>query len=470
MRVKYLIVGAAPTGLGAAYRLKELGVEEVLVVESEDVVGGLARSVVDAAGFTWDIGGHVHFSRYEYYNRVLDRVFSSEDWLWHEREAWIWVQGRFVPYPFQNNLRYLHREDQWRCIQGLLDASRSWVGSPANLREWIQGTFGAGIAELFMLPYNIKVWACDPATMSFEWVAERVAPVDVGQVLRNILLEHDERSWGPNNRFRFPRAGGTGALWKAVARAVGLDKIRCGRELVWIDPHGHSAGLNDGTTVGYQNLVSTMPLDVLCSMVPGLPDEVRGLASSLRYSTSHVVGLGLRGQPRDELRTKMWMYFPEANCPFYRATVFSSYSPHHTPDSTKYWSLMAEISESAEKPVQRERIVDDTIDGALSTGLIDSRNDVVSRWLYSARYGYPVPSVERNVLLKTIVPCLEEKRIFSRGRFGGWCYEVSNQDHSFMQGVELVDRLENGTQESTYVLRRAASARPPTVASDEGSP
>jgi len=40
--------------------------------------------------------------------------------------------------------------------------------------------------------------------------------------------------------------------------------------------------------------------------------------------------------------------------------------------------------------------------------------------------------------------------VFSRGRFGGWKYEVSNQDHSFMQGVELVDRLVRGEPEITY--------------------
>ncbi len=29
----------------------------------------------------------------------------------------------------------------------------------------------------------------------------------------------------------------------------------------------------------------------------------------------------------DDLATKCWMYFPEDNAPFYRATVFSNYSP-----------------------------------------------------------------------------------------------------------------------------------------------
>ena len=52
---------------------------------------------------------------------------------------------------------------------------------------------------------------------------------------------------------------------------------------------------------------------------------------------------------------------------------------------------------------------------------------------------------------------LEEKPAFSMNgigrmvRFGGWKYEVSNQDHSFMQGAELAGRLVRGTPEVTYL-------------------
>lgn len=40
--------------------------------------------------------------------------------------------------------------------------------------------------------------------------------------------------------------------------------------------------------------------------------------------------------------------------------------------------------------------------------------------------------------------------VFSRGRFGGWKYEVSNQDHTFMQGVEAVNAILCGKPETTY--------------------
>ncbi len=135
------------------------------------------------------------------------------------------------------------------------------------------------------------------------------------------------------------------------------------------------------------------------------------------------------------------MYFPESDCPFYRVTVFSHYSPNNVPDIKSYWSLMAEVSESPVKAVDVGRIVAETIDGLLATGLIADRRLVHHVWHRRLEHGYPTPSCSRDAALATIQPALESRDVYSRGRFGAWKYEVSNQDHSFAQGVECIDRL-----------------------------
>jgi len=144
------------------------------------------------------------------------------------------------------------------------------------------------------------------------------------------------------------------------------------------------------------------------------------------------------------------MYFPESNCPFYRVTVFSNYSPNNVPDIATQWSLMAEVSESPHKPVNQEKLIEDTIEGMFATKLINKTHDVLSTWSYRAHYGYPTPALGRDAALNAIHPELEKRGIYSRGRFGGWKYEISNQDHSMMQGVELVDKLMLGVPEVTY--------------------
>lgn len=168
------------------------------------------------------------------------------------------------------------------------------------------------------------------------------------------------------------------------------------------------------------------------------------------------------------------MYFPEENCPFYRVTYLSNYSPNMTPDRARFYSLLCETSESQRKPVSPETVVEDTIRGLESVGLLapGERDDIVSTWHHYAAYSYPTPSVERDEILGEIVPWLESRDIFSRGRFGLWKYEVANTDHSVMQGVELVDRLVLGQPEHTMGIvysatpdgRRAATHERPTVA------
>ncbi|MDB5171945.1 MAG: UDP-galactopyranose mutase, partial [Phycisphaerales bacterium] len=88
MSRKIVIIGAGPTGLGAAYRLKELGYTNFQLYDRHPHIGGLASSFTDSAGFTWDIGGHVMFSHYKYYDDLFDKLMGS-DYQLNMRECWV---------------------------------------------------------------------------------------------------------------------------------------------------------------------------------------------------------------------------------------------------------------------------------------------------------------------------------------------------------------------------------------------
>lgn len=451
-----LIVGAGPTGLGAGYRLQELGNEDFRIIERDSRVGGLAKSLTDDAGFTWDIGGHVLFSHYDYYDKVFEDLVG-DDYTLNDRESWVRTHDRWVPYPFQNNLRYLPAQATYECLAGLIKAQTGQgpIASPGEARnfgEFIDAVFGEGIAAHFMRPYNFKVWAYAPERMNKTWIGERVAVLDTDRALRNVILEQDDYGWGPNNRFKYP-LGGTGDFYDRFVPRL-HDHIQTGCGVAWIDVDSRTAGLDDGSEIRFESLLSTMPLDVLCTRVlrGSVPDRIREAAGRLLHSSGHMVGVGIK---RPCPSTKSWMYFPGPECPFYRATYLSNYSPRMTPDPDRYYSLLCETSASPDKPVDASTIVEDTIQGLVNTGLIeeDERRDIVTTWHYPAEYSYPTPSVERDDILAEVIPWLEDHGIYSRGRFGMWKYEVANTDHSLMQGVELINRLHAGEPETTIGIQ-----------------
>ena len=435
---RIVIIGAGPTGLGAAYRLRELGHEDFVVLEAGRGPGGLASSESTARGFTYDIGGHVLFSHFRYFDELFDRVMGS-DYQEILREAWIWILGRFLPYPFQNNVKDLPREALQECVLGVVRAQRAGKTDFENFEQMILGIFGEGIAKHFMMPYNFKVWAHPPRMLATGWIGERVPVVDLERMLTNVIMDRADISWGPNNTFKYPRAGGTGGLFTRIAAPLEPD-IRYGARVTGVDARRRYVTLEDGTREGYDLLISTAPVDRLVQSMDDAPVGVREAAGQLLHSGSAIVGVGVR-QPSPS--TKCWMYFPESDCPFYRVTYLSNYSADVVPDPATHYSLLAEVSFSPHKPVQRETVVEEVIDGFVRTGLLSpgDRADIVDTHLILRDYTYPIPSLRRDDALAAIQPFLESRGIYSRGRFGAWKYEIGNMDHSVQMGAEVVDRL-----------------------------
>ena len=458
MQKKIVIIGAGPTGLGAAYRLRELGHENFHLYDRLPYLGGLAGSFTDPAGFTWDIGGHVMFSHYQYYDDVFNELMG-EDYQLNDRECWVRMMDRWVPYPFQNNIRYLPKEATFECLSGLVEAQTKRDPKAAeNFQQFVDAVFGDGIARLFMNPYNFKVWAHPLEMMNKEWIGERVAVLDINRAMKNVVMGTDDFGWGPNNRFKFPLFGGTGEFYRRFNKPLaGHYTLNKSVDFVHLDRK--EVRFSDGEVVKYDQLITTMPLDKFCNDIAAgdVPEEIKTAAAGLRHSGGHMVGIGIK-QPCPS--TKSWMYFPEANCPFYRVTYLSNYSPHMTPEKASHYSLLCETSYSEFKPVDKSAIVADTITGLVNAGLIsdEDRKDIVDTWQYDAGYSYPTPSVERDGILSQVIPWLERREVYSRGRFGMWKYEVSNTDHTLMQGVELASRLVLGEPETTIGMTYASTA------------
>jgi len=257
-----VILGAGPTGLGAAYRLRERGEDRFEIFERSGQVGGLATSFTDPKGWTWDISGHIIFSGYKYFNDFLAKVLGDQI-RWIDRESWIKFEDRYVRYPFQNHLSSLPERAMLECLIGLvesqtIDKDRAF----RNFEEWVLAKFGSGVAKHFMNPYNFKVWATPLKEMGYYWIAERVSVVDWRKAIETTVVPKTT-DWGPNAKFGYPLHGGTLGLWKGVVPLVGEDRIRYHKRAVSVDEEKREITFSDGTTRSYDRLLTTMPIDAL---------------------------------------------------------------------------------------------------------------------------------------------------------------------------------------------------------------
>jgi protoporphyrinogen oxidase len=143
--------------------------------------------------------------------------------------------------------------------------------------------------------------------MQCAWLGERVAPPQLKMITENVILNKVAGNWGPNATFRFPAREGTGGIWTAVADTLPADKKRFGKdnEVTKVDADAKKVTLADGSTITYSKLVSTMAVDRLAEKMNN--KELVDISKGLYYSSTHVIGVGLRGGRPDRIGDKCWV-------------------------------------------------------------------------------------------------------------------------------------------------------------------
>ena len=447
-----LIIGAGPTGLSAAYHSRG----DYILVEKEDRVGGLCRSI-DDRGFIFDYAGHIIFTNDPYVHDTLYPMLLGENIHWQFREAWVYSKGTYTRYPFQASTYGLPVEVVKECILGAIEAAQNYRSDhcPENFRQFIDTQWGWGIGKHFMIPYNRKLWTVPLEEMSWQWMNGRVPQPNLEEILDG-ALQPQPKPMGPNARFGYPLRGGYEALMRGWLRHLERDRIWLRSAVTLVDPRERLAVLSDGRTIHYEQLINTTPLPQFLSSIVGLPEEIRAACSQLRAISIRCVNLGIA---RADVSEKHWIYYPEDKTVFHRLFVQSNASPHVAPAGCS--ALTAEISYSPTKPLaaEGEALIQRVIDECQAVGMLRPADTVVVAGEIDIPYAYVVPDLHKDAAVARIQSWLRPQGIISAGRFGEWMY--LNTDQSMLAGKKAAEQVNPAVNPRPYIISKPV-VRPAT--------
>jgi UDP-galactopyranose mutase len=446
-RARHVIVGAGPTGLAAAYELGQGAARsDTLLIEREQRVGGWCRSI-EQDGFTFDCAGHIMFSNDAYVLDLYQRLLG-DNLHWQNREAWVWSHGTYTRYPFQGSLHGLPPKVLKECLVGAIEARFGPIKGnataaakpsepPANFEEFIHRVWGAGIARHFATPYNRKLWAVPLAEMETSWLGGRVPLPDLEQMIEG-ALEPTPAPMGPNARFGYPLRGGFQALMNGFLPLLNCE-LSLKTSVLQVSPRQRTLRLDDGRSIGFDSLISTMPLPRLVEACgEEAPAEVRAAAQALRHVSVRCVNLGVRvGGGRERLTDKHWVYYPEDTV-FHRIFVQGNASPYCSPEGS--CGLTCEISYGPQKPLPCEgaELIERAIADCRRVGMIGEDDTVVSAGQVDMPCAYVVYDHARAANVALIREWLAGFDIVLAGRYSEW--EYYNSDHAFLAGRKAAEQ------------------------------
>jgi protoporphyrinogen oxidase len=444
-----VILGAGPAGLATGHELSAHGVR-VTVLERNDYVGGLCRTVHDA-GFKFDLGGHRWFTKNEHLNNWFRRLMEGE-LVQVERISRIYYGGKYYMYPVEVG-------DVVRNagVPTILKAGFAFVAAAvrygvldrpiSNMRDAYTAQFGSQLYDMFFRRYTEKVWGMPCEQLSSDWVAQRSRGLSIWTVVQEAISARKSQVTSLVEQFMYPRDG-----YMRIPERMAEDIEQAGNTVMQratvkqvIHRGGHEIDVVYDTPQGRRTLqatdvVSTIPLGHLVQIVsPVAHEPVLEAARSLRFRDLITVNVKLR---RRQVTGDTWLYVQDEEILFGRLHEPKNWSRAMVPDD-EHTSLVLEcfctvgdsIWSLSDDEVAR-RCVQDLVE---KLGFISPRE--VEGWnVVRTRHAYPVYDLEYGPRLDIIRGFLAGlKGVHIVGRGGTFRY--NNADHSIEMGLLLAQRI-----------------------------
>jgi protoporphyrinogen oxidase len=335
-----VIIGAGPAGLTSAYELAKHGVASV-VLEADDVVGGIARTV-NYKGYLFDIGGHRFFTKWEEVQNIWEKTLGTR-LLKRPRLSRIYYGKKLFPYPLKllSTFVGLGAIESTRIMGSYIRSQMFPYKKEENLEQWVSNRFGRRLYGTFFKTYTEKVWGVPCTEIRAEWAAQRIKGLSLATAVRNALFpSRGAKVKTLIDEFQYPERG-PGQMWETLAEHIQKDgqEILKGRRVIRIHHDGVKVTqvVTDGPageeTFEGSHFISSMPIrDLIRALHPSAPALVRESAEKLRYRDFLIVSLIVN---RADLVADNWIYVHEPGVKVGRIQNFKNWSPAMVPDPTK---------------------------------------------------------------------------------------------------------------------------------------
>lgn len=399
--MKYLILGAGPSGLTFANKLQQAGETSFVVVEKEEQAGGLCRSVfVD--GKPLDIGGgHFLDANGKEANDFLFQFMPVEEWKLFDRDSRIDINGSLISHPIEANIWQMTIEHQVEYLKSIALAGYNLNRDmPEKFVDWIYWKLGDKIASEYMIPYNEKMFGKELNELGTYWL-EKLPSVSFEETLKSCLSKKAYGKQPGHAKFYYPIKYGYGELWMRMAKQI-HNHLVCGQAVREIDFNTRTVTLSDGQKFTAEKIITTIPWKEF-AVTNGMPDTLAVFLKQLKHSSIYI---SYHGENLDT--DAHWIYCPKSSLPYHRILLRHNFCT----DSRGYWT-----------ETNKERFVGSEAGGES----------------FYNEYAYPLNTIQKPMIMETLFAWAKSKGVYALGRWGE--HQHYNSDVTVKRALDLCEIL-----------------------------